>query len=151
SGGGDETGRPGAGGKLWDHPRRQCSERDVVAAVQRKVVNRPAADHLPQGRRFRLEQGCDIADNGKFLGNLAYLHRDIDDGALGNVQRDVFDDRRLESDRSDVDAIAAGRELWNYELAGAVGDRFTLLAGGGQGGSYLGLGYGRSGGVGHYS
>ena len=60
-----------------NHARRERSERQIIAAIQREVLNGTALDELAERRRIRLDQLSGLAGDGDLLGYLADFECDV--------------------------------------------------------------------------
>ena len=107
----DETGGPLRGRDLGHDARGERAEGEVITAVEREVVDRPASDSLAEGGGIEFEQGHSGAGDGDGFVNLADAEFEVGADALGDAKVDLLDNISLEAARGDGDAVAARRQL----------------------------------------
>ena len=145
--GAHETGRSvhrvRAGGNGAGHQLRQ---RNGIASIQHHVGQIAAGDCVARGRRFRLQNRCDV---GYFDGDtrVADLQADIQAGDLVDFELERSDDRPLKALVFHRDGVVTDRKEENVVDARLVGGGGELYVCAGIGGGHFRVGNDSSTGV----
>jgi len=130
----------GAGGER--HARHQGHQRQVAAAVQRKLDDAAIADHLAQAARLGLQERDVRGDRGR-LGEGSDREGEVDADPLAGGEPHPLSRRRAEPGRLGHDAVGARPQVGHVEEALGPGRGLDRLAGRGLGHGHAAVGDGR--------